>query len=137
VTARDEEIGGHELERASAYASSFDCEFCVRVDDPRYRGPKVDEEGNWLADWEIVEHYQQRRAAHLERDFTTAKSLRSHLTDRVHYWVQDKRGKDRQEALDAGLQGVDATVEGWQRRHDQRAMPERLKQPTQPVEVGV
>jgi len=117
--ARDEEIRGHNDEPARGMF--FDCEFCVRPDDDRYRGPLVDEDGEDLAPWEVLEFYNQRRYEHLQRDFGTSKALRGHLEDRAHWWAKGK-GK---EALDSALQAVEATVEMLERRRDQRAAAER------------
>jgi hypothetical protein len=119
VRARDEEIHGRR-EAESARGAAFDCEFCVRPDDERYRGPKVDEDGEDLAPWEVLEFYNQRRYEHLQT-FLTTKELRVHLEDRAHWWTQ---GKGR-EALDTALQTVDSTVEMLERRRDAKVADER------------
>lgn len=119
VRARDEEIHGRR-EAESARGMAFDCEFCIRPDDDRYRGPLVDEEGEDLAPWEVLEFYNQRRYAHLQT-FPTTKELRMHLEDRAHWWTQ---GKGR-EALETALQTVDSAVEMLERRRDAKVTDER------------
>lgn len=119
ASRRDEEIHGRR-EAESARGMAFDCEFCVRPDDERYRGPWVDEEGEDLAPWEVLEFYNQRRYEHLQT-FQTSKELRTHLEDRAHWWTQ---GKGR-EALETALQTVDSTVEMLERRRDAKVADER------------
>lgn len=117
-TTRSQGSNGREAESARGLA--FDCEFCIRPDDDRYRGPKVDEEGENLAPWEVLEFYNQRRYEHLQT-FPTTKELRTHLEDRAHWWTQ---GKGR-EALETALQTVDSTVEMLERRRDAKVADER------------
>jgi hypothetical protein len=112
--------GGNGREAESARGMMFDCEFCIRPDDARYRGPLVDEEGEDLAPWEVLEFYNQRRYEHLQT-FRDSKALREHLVDRAHFWTQ---GKPKDE-LDAALQTIDSTVEMLERRRDQKLADER------------
>lgn len=115
---RDEEYKhGREESGEAARGLFFDCEFCIRPEDERYRGPTVDDDGNRLEPWDVLERYNQRRYAHLDTGFAGSKALREHLVDRAHYWARGSEGCN----LASALSGIDATVAMMQQRRSVRA----------------
>lgn len=111
---REEIIHGKREESGEAARGLFfDCEFCIRPEDERYRGPTVDDAGNRLEPWDVLELYNQRRYAHLDSDFASPKALREHLVDRAHYWSRGSEGCN----LASALAGIDATVAMMSQRH--------------------
>lgn len=117
VRARSQEIDQHR-EDTSARGALFDCGFCVRTTDKSYTGPTVDEGGNKLEPWDVLERYNQRRYAHLDRDFHDARALREHLVDRAHYWFREDAAPGD---LASALSGIDATVAMMEQRRVLRA----------------
>ena len=116
---RSEEYAvGRPREDTGARGLFFDCGYCIRTSDDRYTGPTVAEGGNKLEPWEVLERYNQRRYAHLERDYADAKALREHLVDRAHYWVREGEAG----ALASALAGIDATVTMMEQRRARRSV---------------
>lgn len=103
--ARKRAIEGDEPSRDEV---EFTCRECIRPEDiPDL--PRLDEEGEPLNDSEIWGHYNDRRYQHYLDDFSDARDLRDHLTQRERWWNQ---GKPKVE-LEIALKSVDATLEWW------------------------
>lgn len=114
-------------------AADFDCEHCIRPDDPRYTGPTVEDDGSPMVPSEVIEHYNNCRYMHYDQDFQTARGLRGHLEARARYWVgthagETAQGKTVMSEEQAAMGTIDATVEMWQRRRDARQAAARIAQ---------